>query len=109
MKKLLKPLIYLVLFAVFFFLARSVFPHPVMRTAAMLFGGASAAAGALARPMQDMFRIRDLDIRTAVCFTETKPTVFARIRMSVSLGALLWVGLRGFVKLRRAGKNKTGK
>ncbi len=75
--------------------------------AALAFGGASAAAGALAKPMQEMFRIRDLDIRTAVSFTETKPTVMARIRMSVSLGALLWIGLRSFVKLRRAGKNRS--
>ena len=75
--------------------------------AALAFGGASAAAGALARPMQDMFRIRDLDIRTAVSFTETKPTVLARIRMSIPLGALLWIGLRAYVKLRRAGKARS--
>ena len=75
--------------------------------AALAFGGASAAAGALARPMQDMFRIKDLDIRTAVSFTETKPTVLARIRMSISVGALLWIGLRAFVKLRRAGKARS--
>ena len=75
--------------------------------AALAFGGASAAAGALAKPMQDMFRIRDLDIRTAVSFTETKPTVLARIRMSISVGALLWIGLRAFVKLRRAGKARS--
>ena len=75
--------------------------------AALAFGGASAAAGALAKPMQDMFRIRDLDIRTAVSFTETKPTVLARIRMSIPLGALLWIGLRAYVKLRRAGKARS--
>ena len=75
--------------------------------AALAFGGASAAAGALARPMQDMFRIKELDIRTAVSFTETKPTVIARIRMSISVGALLWIGLRAFVKLRRAGKARS--
>ena len=75
--------------------------------AALAFGGASAAAGALARPMQDMFRIRDLDIRTAVSFTDAKPTVLARIRMSISLGALLWIGLRAYVKLRRAGKARS--
>ncbi len=76
-------------------------------SAALAFGGASAAAGALARPMQDMFRIKDLDIRTAVSFTETKPTVFARIRMSISVGALIWIGLRAYLKLRRAGKNRS--
>lgn len=75
--------------------------------AALAFGGASAAAGALAKPMQDMFRIRDLDIRTAVSFTETKPTVLARIRMSIPLGALLWIGLRAYVKLRRDGKARS--
>ena len=75
--------------------------------AALAFGGASAAAGALAKPMQDMFRIRDLDIRTAVSFTETKTTVLARIRMSIPLGALLWIGLRAYVKLRRAGKARS--
>ncbi|MBR3555602.1 MAG: hypothetical protein IKN89_06800 [Oscillospiraceae bacterium] len=76
-------------------------------SAALAFGGASAAAGALARPMQDMFRIKELDIRTAVSFTDTKPTVFARIRMSISVGALIWIGLRAYLKLRRAGKNRS--
>ena len=76
-------------------------------SAALAFGGASAVAGALARPMQDMFRIKDLDIRTAVSFSETKPTVFARIRMSISVGALIWIGLRAYLKLRRAGKNRS--
>ncbi len=76
-------------------------------SAALAFGGASAAAGALVRPLREMFRIRDLDIRTAVSFTETKPKVFARLRMSISVGALLWIGLRAYVKFRRAGKNRS--
>ncbi len=76
-------------------------------SAALAFGGASAAAGALAQPLQDMFRIKSLDIRTAVSFTETKPTVFARIRMSISVGALIWIGLRAYLKLRQAGKNRS--
>ena len=75
--------------------------------AALAFGGASAAAGALARPMRELFRIRELDIRTAVSFTETKPKVFARIRMSISVGALLRIGLRAYVKFRRAGKARS--
>ena len=74
--------------------------------AALAFGGASAAAGALARPMQEMFRIKDLDIRTAVSFTETKPKVYARLKMSVSFGVLLWIGLRAYGKFRRAGKTR---
>ena len=74
--------------------------------AALAFGGASAAAGALVGPMQEMFRIRDLDIRTAVSFTETKPKVYARLKMSVSLGVLLWIGLRAYGKFRRAGKTR---
>jgi len=74
--------------------------------AALAFGGASAAAGALVRPMQELFRIRDLDIRTAVSFTETKPKVYARLKMSVSFGVLLWIGLRAYGKFRRAGKTR---
>ena len=75
--------------------------------AAFAFGGASAAAGALAGPLKALFRIRDLDIRTAVSFTETKPKVYARLRMSISLGALLWIGLRAWAAFRRAGKRRS--
>ncbi len=38
MKKLLKPLVYLVLFVAFFLLARFALPHPLLQTAAMVFG-----------------------------------------------------------------------
>ena len=56
--------------------------------------------------MQELFRIRDLDIRTAVSFTETKPKVCARLKMSVPLGVLLWIGVRAYGKFRRAGKTR---
>ncbi len=81
-------------------------------SAALAFGGAQAAAAALAQPMRDMFRIRALDLRASVSFTETKPRVYARIRMSISVGVLLLIGLRAFVrfwKLKRAGKTGSGK
>lgn len=72
--------------------------------AALGFGGASAAAGALLQPLQRVLRIRKLDVRTAVSFTETKPRVYACLRASVSLGAFLWLAGRVLFRLRRQRK-----
>lgn len=60
--------------------------------AALAFGGANAAAGMLALPLEQVFRIKKRDIRTAVSFTETKPTVYACLRLSLSLFTILELG-----------------
>lgn len=62
--------------------------------AAMGFGGASAAAAALRQPLEQLFRIRKWDVKTAISFTETKPRVYVCLRLSVSPAVLLWLGLR---------------
>lgn len=58
--------------------------------AALAFGGASAAVGLLMAPLEAAFRIRKRDIRTAVSFTDTQPTVILKLRISVSLFSLLF-------------------
>ncbi len=79
---------------------------------ALLFGAASAAAGALLQPLKELLRIRKTDVRTSVSFTETKPRVLVRLRFSLALWALLWIALgalRQYRKLRAASaKAKSG-
>ena len=58
-------------------------------SAALAFGGASAAVGLLTAPLEAAFRIRKRDIRTAVSFTDTQPTVILKLHISVSLFSLL--------------------
>ena len=78
--------------------------------AALAFGGANAAAGLLLRPLEEGFRIKKRDIRTAVSFTETKPTVIACLRLSIPLWAVLYLGtiaLREWKLIRkRAGETE---
>ncbi len=75
--------------------------------AALLFGAANAAAEALLRPLKELLRIRKLDVRTSVSFSETKPRVFVRLRLSLALGAFLWIALgamRQYRAARRSGR-----
>lgn len=58
---------------------------------ALAYGAANAAAAALARAVESLFRVKERDIRAAVSFTETKPRVYARLQLSVSLGILIWI------------------
>ena len=58
---------------------------------ALAYGAANAAAAALARAVESMFRVKKRDVRAAVSFTEAKPRVYARVQLSVSLGVLLWL------------------
>ena len=60
--------------------------------AALAFGGANAAAGLLLKPLEQAFRVKKRDVRTAVSFTETKPTVYACLRLSLSLFTILELG-----------------
>ena len=58
---------------------------------ALIYGAANAAAAALARAVESLFRVKQRDIRAGVSFTESAPRVYARLRLSVSLGVLLWL------------------
>ena len=58
-------------------------------SAALAFGGASAAVGLLITPLEAAFRIQKRDIRTTVSFTETQPTVVLKLRISITLFSLL--------------------
>ena len=58
---------------------------------ALVFGAANAAAAALAKAVESLFRVKKRDIRAAVSFTEEKPKVYAKLCLSVSLGVLLWL------------------
>ena len=58
---------------------------------ALIYGAANAAAAALARAVESMFRVKKRDVRAAVSFTEVKPRVYARVQLSISLGVLLWL------------------
>lgn len=60
--------------------------------AALAFGGANAAAGLLLVPLEQAFRVKKRDVRTAVSFTEIKPTVYASLRLSLSLFTILELG-----------------
>ena len=75
---------------------------------ALLFGGANAAAYALYRAVESIFRVKKRDIRTSVSFTESKPKVYAKLRLSVSLGILLWILGKAALERQRA-QRKAGK
>ncbi len=71
---------------------------------AMAFGGVSAGAGLLLAPLERTFRIRKRDIRTAVSFTDTEPTVILKLSLSLSVFAVFSIaacaGIR-FLRMRR--------
>jgi hypothetical protein len=71
---------------------------------AIAFGGVSAGAGLLLAPLERTFRIRKRDIRTAVSFTDTEPTVILKLSLSLSVFAVFSIaacaGIR-FLRMRR--------
>lgn len=73
-------------------------------SAALAFGAANTAAGLLVMPLEQVFRVKKRDIRTAVSFTETKPTVYACLRLSLSLFTILELGGTALVLYRKARK-----
>ena len=76
-------------------------PDPA--SAALAFGGASAAVGMLTAPLEAAFRIRKRDIRTSVSFTDTQPTVILKLRISISLfSLLLGMALPAVIRLIRS-------
>ena len=76
--------------------------------AAMAFGGASAAVELILAPLERAFRVKKRDIRTAVSFTETEPTVVMRLSLSLSIFSLvcvaLYAGLRYLISMRKQKK-----
>jgi hypothetical protein len=80
-------------------------PDPM--SAAMAFGGASAAAGLLIAPLERVFRVKKRDVRTAVSFTDEKPTVIARLSLSLSIFAIFAIALPAGVRFLRATKDTT--
>ena len=72
--------------------------------AALAFGGANAAAGLLLAPLEEGFRVKKRDVRIAVSFTETKPAVVARLRLSMPLWALLYFGAVALRERKRTRK-----
>jgi len=75
-------------------------------SAALGFGGASAAVGMLTAPLERAFRIRRRDIRTAVSFTDAEPTVILKLSISLSLFALLCLALPAVLRFFRAMRNR---
>ncbi len=72
---------------------------------AMAFGGVSAGAGLLLAPLERTFRIRKRDIRTAVSFTDTEPTVILKLSLSLSVFAVFSIGACAGIRfLRMRGK-----
>lgn len=73
-------------------------------SAALAFGSASAAVSLLTAPLERAFRIRKRDIRTAVSFTDTEPTVILKLCISLSLFALLCAALPAVLHFFKAMK-----
>ena len=75
--------------------------------AALAFGGASAIVGMLTAPLEQAFRIKKRDVRTAVSFTDTQPTVILKLCISVSLfSLLLGMALPAIVRFFLAMRNR---
>lgn len=82
MKKLLKPLIYLILFSAFFLLARFVLPHPILRVLAMAFGVLLCAA--LLNLLLGLFRPRERQGQTVLSLLRSL------LRYAAALVILCW-------------------
>lgn len=72
--------------------------------AALSFGAANAAAGLLLQPLEKAFRVKKRDVRTAVSFTETRPSVIACLRLSMPLWAILYLGAAALIEWKKARK-----
>lgn len=82
MKKLVKTLLYLVLFAAFFLLARFVLPHPILRVLAMVFGVLLAVE--LVRLILGLFEPKDRKGKTALSI------VSSLLRYAAAVVILCW-------------------
>ena len=66
--------------------------------AAMLYGQANAALGALWHPLTRAFHVKDGTARVKLDFDAPGMTVYALASFSLKLGRVVWVGLRAGVK-----------
>lgn len=81
--------------------------------AAMRYGQASAALGALWEPLTRAFHVKDGHARVRVDFDAEGMTVYGRASLSIKIGQILWLGLyygckalQGFLTVRRRPKQK---
>lgn len=66
--------------------------------AAMLYGQANAALGALWRPLTKAFHVKDGAARVKLDFDAPGTTVYGQAALSVKIGTAVWIGLRAGVK-----------
>ena len=71
--------------------------------AAMLYGQANAALGALWHPLTKAFHVKEGTARVKLDFDAPGSTVYGRAALSIKIGTAVWIGLRaGFQALFRA-------
>lgn len=66
--------------------------------AAMLYGQANAALGALWRPLTKAFHVKDGAARVKLDFDAPGTTVYGQAALSIKIGTVTWIGLRAGVK-----------
>ena len=71
--------------------------------AAMLYGRANVALGALWRPLTKAFHVKDGTARVKLDFDAPGTTVYGQAALSIKIGTVVWIGLRaGWKALFRA-------
>lgn len=66
--------------------------------AAMLYGQANAALGALWHPLTKAFHVKDGAARVKLDFDAPGTTVYGQASLSIKIGTAVWIGLRAGVK-----------
>ena len=66
--------------------------------AAMLYGQANAALGALWRPLTEAFHVKEGSARVKLDFDAPGTTVYGTAALSIKIGTVTWIGLRAGVK-----------
>lgn len=66
--------------------------------AAMLYGQANAALGALWRPLTKAFHVKEGSARVKLDFDAPGTTVYGQAALSIKIGTAVWIGLRAGVK-----------
>ena len=62
--------------------------------AAMLYGQANAALGALWHPLTKAFHVKDGAARVKLDFDAPGTTVYGQAALSIKIGTAVWIGLR---------------
>jgi len=66
--------------------------------AAMLYGQANAALGALWYPLTKAFRVKDGSAQVRIDFDAPGTTVYGTAGLSIKIGTVVWIGLRAGFK-----------